>query len=286
MNRQYYVHKILHNALTFSQFGKSVLFFENNGIEAPGRRPVEPFYRRMLHCLKPMHPVGVEKVRLGSEHDGGYVLADPGYGGIVYSFGIDFYAPWDMDMAQRGFHVYQYDGTIETPPATHEMLHFSNYNISGKDSGEGVKTISEIIRDLGHEHEQDIVLEMDIEGEEWSFFENISNEHIMKFKQMVIEMHHLLDMSYENLKKYELVLHKIHQTHQCIHYHANNYCSKLALFPGFSFPDTLEVTFLRRSDYHFVKDFGEYPGRLDSPNDPVTPDVYIGNLESMLCGED
>ena len=64
-------------------------------------------------------------VRIGRDYDGGYVMADPGEDGIAYSFGIGNDVSWDSGMARRGYEIFMYDITIDSPPSTHFRFHGS-----------------------------------------------------------------------------------------------------------------------------------------------------------------
>jgi hypothetical protein len=83
----------------------------------------------IIKTLRPYTAVGAIKVRIGGESDGGYVMLDPGRDGLAYSFGISQYSPWDLEMAERNFRVYQYDATIEQEPAKHKNIFFNKFNI-------------------------------------------------------------------------------------------------------------------------------------------------------------
>ena len=79
-----------------------------------------------LSQFTPRGAVGRAKIRVGNQTgDGGYVMLDD-FEGIVgaLSAGIGRDVSWDQDIAGRGIDVYQFDGTITEPPATHERFRF------------------------------------------------------------------------------------------------------------------------------------------------------------------
>ncbi|MDR2666722.1 MAG: FkbM family methyltransferase, partial [Holosporales bacterium] len=184
--KTYYLLRILQSAQAHQ-------FFFPKGVHYYGRGLWEEDVKSMLRFIKPMKAVGENKVRMGWDKDGGYVMLDPGSpadGGIVYSFGVSSYDPWSSDMAHRGFSVYQYDGTIESPPETGHNMYFFKYNITGDIVPQpGHKNIKTIFSDLGHDKNNDIILNVDIEGAEWDFFKNISTLEILKFRQIIVEFH-------------------------------------------------------------------------------------------------
>ena len=221
-------------------------------------------------------------MRLGPVFDGGYVTIEPETrtenDGIAYSFGISTYDPWSLEMAKRGYNVFQYDGTIESGPYSNPMIHFFNYMITGScEPNPNEKNIKQILNEHGHRG-KNIMLNIDIEGGEWDFFDTITKEELLQFEQIIVEFHGLiLD---DNLSRKTEILRKINETHQCIHVHANNgACPNLVtILPEFrQFPVIMEVTYIRKDpDLKFIDCFDEFPGKLDSPNSPFFPDIYLG----------
>lgn len=274
LNRISSLIKMQHSALVHG-------FHRNNSVKYYDLNPYGEKVKEMLQLIKPMKPVGAKKCRIGSNSDGGYVMLPPKKG-IAYSFGISNYAPWDSCISKMGFHVFQYDGTISAPPEDNDYIHFHQYNISGADTPEpGYKNIQTIISDLGHEDQNDIILQIDIEGAEWEVFNNIDEKIMNKFSQIIVEFHSVIDFRSDSIKYHINALKKIYNTHQSIHYHINNF-STLALFPGFNIGNSIEVSYVRRADFKFEPDYTEYPTDLDCPCNKKIPDCYIGNLELLL----
>lgn len=241
---------------------------------------LEDAYRHLLAMLAPQSADNVSKIRLGGANDGGYVMLDPGKGGIAYSFGVSTYSPWDWDMVNRGFSVFQYDGTIEKAPQTHEKLFFHKFNITGSATpAAGTRNISQIFADHKHDSESNIILQMNIEGAEWDFFEAITQEQLLKFSQIIVEFHGLLDAS--KLSRYTSIFEKITQTHTSVHFHYNNN-GGVKIFKNFCISSLFEISFARKADYSFKPCAQTYPTTLDAPCVTRVSDVYIGKFENIL----
>ena len=138
-------------------------------------------YNKALAFLREVTPqsvVNVPKTRIGGSRDGGYVMLEPGQGGVAYSFGVSIYAPWDIEMAcTRNFSVYQYDGTIDKEPDVHPNIFFHKFNIDSRPvPPDNCKNLAQIFHDLNHHEENNIILQIDIEGAEWDFFEALTIE--------------------------------------------------------------------------------------------------------------
>ena len=163
-------------------------------------------------------------LRVGSEHDGGYIMWNDFSGvKIAYSAGIDGNVTWDRDMAKRGIQLYMYDHTIEAPAETHPNFHFFKTGLTGVYQPEHpeLETLPRLIRQNGHENDYRMILKMDIEGSEYNVLTEIDEDTLQHFMQIVIEFHELCFMPGENT--FLFALDKLNATHQLVHVHANNY---------------------------------------------------------------
>ena len=217
-------------------------------------------------------------VRLGSAHDGGYVMPDPGLGGIAYSLGIDSNVDWDLDMAARGFHVFQYDGSIDALPAPHAdnpAFAFHGLFICGRpDPRPGYRTLSQLIAENGHGEERDMILKMDIEGAEWDVLAALPRPDLMRFRQIVLELH-LRAEDMGRLPVFSSLLRRLASTHQAVHAHANNNGGAVR-FNEEPFWYYMEVSYVRRAGLRFAPCEQHYPTPLDAPCCPEKPEISLG----------
>lgn len=240
------------------------------------------------NILKPMDVAGLEKIHIGAEGDGGYVMLEPGHSGVAYSFGVSSYAPWDLQMANRGFKVFQYDGTIANAPDQHENMFFFKFNITGDDKPKpGCTNLAEILKTNAHEDEFNIILQIDIEGAEWNFFAKLMEEDMLRFSQIIVEIHGLKPG--DNHFPYQLsVLKKILKTHHIIHIHANNYGGVTVVNECIAVPQTLEISFIRKDNFNTPVDVipsaDHYPTILDYPNNFNLPDIPLGDFMAYAKG--
>lgn len=203
-------------------------------------------------------------------------------GATVYNLGINQEVSWDIDMVTRGCHIYQYDHTIDAPPFEHPNVHFSKLGIASANSDDGVfKTVAHILDKNGHTENRDLVLNMDIEGDEWNILSHIEESTLEQFSQIVIEFHDLLKVwSLPHLEKVVAALAKLNKAHQVIHVHANNF-GHVGLFGGIVLYESIEVTYVRKADHSFGPCDKIFPIPLDRPNDPARLDYLLGALGQM-----
>lgn len=233
--------------------------------------------RALLSKLRPMQAVGHRKARFGSKHDGGYILLDDFQSiDTVLSFGVEHNAEFDLQMAQRGMLVRQYDHTVESAPAQHSSIIWEKKKISPH-LMEGTETLSNILKrcDKGG-NSRNTILKLDIEHDEWPVFDTTSEQDLCKLAQITGEFHgfdYLADR--QRLGIVERVFQKIGKNFAVIHVHANNYCDITNIF-GLTIPYVLELTFVNRNLYELTESFETFPGELDAPCDPSRPDITLG----------
>jgi hypothetical protein len=240
---------------------------------------------RALNVLKLMAPkevVGLNLVILGNNGDGGYVMLDEfPNDSIAYSFGIGEDVSWDADIAKKNIDVYMYDHTIDALPHSDKHFHFFKIGVCGKNNGyENLKTFDQLLKINGHENKTNIILKMDVEGAEWDSLADVSQEAMERCNQIIVEFHNVnqivIDEKYKSICD---LLRKINKTHQSIHLHACNY-SSYEIIGGEPIPNVIEVTYVRRSNHKFTKNYKCYPLKeLDHPNNFCKPDYFLG-----FCG--
>lgn len=238
--------------------------------------------KTLFGLIRPRTARGVDKIRVGGPGDGGYVMLDPGEGGIAYSFGVSTVSPWDLDMARRNFRVFQYDGSVDAPPDEHPNIFFHKYYIGGNSAAmpSDWKTLHDVLRDHHHEDEHDIILQMDIEGGEWEFFNAATAGDLLRFKQIIVEFHK--EIPDENTLA---VLRAIRETHTPIHVHCNNVDAPTYIPPLRCFySGVFEVSYARTADFRFEPCHSYFPTPLDSPNAPEKPEIPLGYFDLILGG--
>jgi hypothetical protein len=184
-------------------------------------------------------------------------------------------------MARRGFTVYQYDGSMDQEPDKHPNILFHKCFVGtpGKNSGP-CKTLTQILAANGHLEENNLILQMDIEGAEWEVFKELTEEDFLCFSQIIVELHRL-DL---HLHKYVL-LQKIRRTHTPIHMHYNNAATKVVFSArnGFLYSGGLiEVSYARTRDHVFEPCKGYFPTPLDRPNVARHPEIPIGYFDLLF----
>jgi len=189
------------------------------------------------------------KIRLGSANDGGYVIAilpeeHNNYDCYISagvsneeSFSRDFINKFNM----KKEHCYAFDGTIQDYPYdfTKDITYIKK-NIDAHNDDNNTNL------DFLFNKYNNIFVKMDIEGGEYPWLLNLTNEQLNKIKQLTIEYHGINDNTWNS--QYDIkvkCLEKIANTHYPIHIHGNNN-SGITNINNNQVPDVVEVTYIRK----------------------------------------
>jgi len=218
-----------------------------------------------------------QKIRLGVNQDGGYVIADNLGEYDCYmsagvsneeSFSRDFISKFNMNASNS----FAFDGTINDYPWSYTNdITFIKKNIEATTTN-----ITSNLSDLFSRY-TNIFLKMDIEGGEFPWINSLTREQLSKCKQIVIEFHDIFGDGFgsTNIMKCA-VLQKLMDTHYAVHIHGNN-CGRHVVINGRVYPSVIEITYIRKDLLTFPS-----PNRskmpipnLDFPNNPMYPDYDL-----------
>lgn len=255
----------------------------NVSIQAPvaiGRAELQEKVLDALALLSPVRVVGFRKRRVGGAGDGGYVMLDDLSDiGVCYSLGVGPDVSWDLEMAERGAEIFQYDHTVTAPPSAHPKCRHFKVGITHDDTlAPNLRRIDTLVRENGHAGRRDMVLKIDIEGHEWDSLSVLSSEVLGQFRQILCELHGVRMLDMESFRTRAVALfNKLRTTHHCIHVHGNNF-GGMSVVAGTPVADVLELSYVRRADYVFMPSDEVFPTELDGPNNTNLPDLFLGTF--------
>lgn len=245
-------------------------------IEMPQNASYFHSLKKSLHTMMPSGKF--EYIRMGRQHDGGYVMIDD-FKIIkgIYSFGISDDISWEKDImnyTKKKIPLHLYDPTIARLPEYDEHLEFHKEGIAGmNDPLTHMKTMETILKDCGGINQDHLLLKMDVEGAEWDFIATVPDNIMRKFQQISFELHGCINPG--NKQKVLNALEKLNRTHQAVWIHGNNW-GKGAVADDILIPDALEVTLLSKDIYTFHENGMEFPMELDSENHYGVRDFVLG----------
>ena len=222
----------------------------------------------LLKELKIFNSPKSERVRIGSDNDGGYVLLNDGLESIevIYSYGVGDNSEFEAMFCEKYNAIARlYDHTVDSPPLEKSFFYFKKEGV-GQKKTKDLNTIESHLNENGDTGKR-LLLKMDVEGGEWDALIHTPSSVIGLFDQIVIEVHGLgTDLSESWLDKKIKVIRKVNELFYLYHVHANNYTGVYHI-NWYKVPDTLELTFINKklfknAEYSKVV----FPTEFDRPN--------------------
>ena len=228
----------------------------------------------------PLTNIARNVIRIGSKNDGGYVLINKSFeSSLLISMGIGVNLDFEEDWLECGGKVVAYDGTItkiNSSVLTESTNCFKwikhNINFIGDEESISINQAIDNALEVFHIKGNDCVLKMDIEKSEWSALEEISEENLSRFDQIIIEFHDIIKLTLIDYSKVNRVLLKLHQNFDLVWKHENNF-SPYFMHRNIRFFDVVETTWHKKNSQK-TSSFVTEPkviGALNSPNDPSYP---------------
>ena len=220
-----------------------------------------------------------EMIRLGPPADGGYLVPDDLTGiAACFSPGVALLSGFERDCANLGMKVFMADRSVDGPAEPHELFQFTRKFV-GATTSDSVMTIDDWVKDALPDSDDDLLLQVDIEGAEYESFLSTSDATMNRFRIIVSEFHNLdklFNRPFFGLARTTFL--KLLQTHYCVHIHPNNYLGTVRV-GDLEIPKLAEFTFLRKDRTHDQGFVQTFPHHLDcdntnNPHLPLPPCWY------------
>ena len=223
---------------------------------------------KVKELLKLKTPKSTAFKRLGSPHDGGYVVADDlSSTDYVLSFGVEGNVDFEKDLSGYGCHIDMYDYSVDKTPIDIPNSRFFKEKI-------GVSADCTSLQECLDKTDKDIFLKVDIEGSEWDVFAAATQEELNRCRQITIEAHWLQNLPYDAFyNAVVMALTNLRKTHTPVLLHPNNN-QPLMVMGNYPVPTVFEVLYLRNSSYKFEKEKDLFAG-LITRNDTRFPEIGL-----------
>ena len=233
------------------------------------------FYRQIRKLLI-IHEPHLPLIRLGSRHDGGYVLLnDISEATICISLGIGDNVSFDQEISSRVASIIMCDYSIEKLPVEIENGVFRRIRI-GTNKLSGEISLSEILGEIPTG--TPIILKMDIEGAEWKTLLDATDSDLSRCSQIICEFHGLHDIkSRERFSEVFETFSKLNITHRLVNIHANNW-AKYDLIGGIPVPEVIECTYILKNDLSKF-DGVQKENLLNFPNNPRAHEFELSFMQ-------
>lgn len=241
-----------------------------------------PTISKLAKELTPLDISGSNKIRIGTENDGGYVVTPEAFlnSEIMMSYGIDRDITFEMQTIENyKLKVYAFDGGVkaedfETHPNLsifEECIGNDEFLYSQQESSNKVRSYEQQLKAVNASNKK-VFLKMDIEGAEYEAIESIKDELLKNIQGIVIELHGIKFI--KNHKKILKLIKKLNQYFIIYHVHGNNFARNLRFFPNKTLPHAIELSLINKDlvDSHSVSK-EVYPTKLDMPNHDIRPEL-------------
>lgn len=227
--------------------------------------------------FKALKPSSVDKlIRIGGEKDGGYVVPNV-LSGIKFCFspGVDKTCTFEKELSLK-YEITSYlaDNSVEAPPEELKSFIFLKKNIATYNDDENIEINTWF--DLVDKNE-DFILQMDIEGDEYSTLLATSRENLDRARVIVLELHYLhLIFSISGNKILKSFVKKLLENHTVVFLNPNNNEEPYEGM-GFSMPSVLEVTLVRNDYLALNNEPFTYPHPMNIVNNPNKKPITLDN---------
>jgi hypothetical protein len=223
--------------------------------------------RSLLARLRPV-TTDVPLIRMGPDGDGGYLVPDD-LENIVACFspGVANSSGFELQCAERGMDIFMADASVDGPADHHPRFNFVKKFIGPVDDHQTIG-FEQWAHDSLQGRRGDLMLQMDIEGAEWTTLPTVPTSLLQRFRIVVIELHMLEHLfTHRTFNLLAPVLDRLLSSHMCVHLHPNNCCGSVTR-QGIELPQVLEATFLRRDRAEPTGFVSSFPHPLDIDNTP------------------
>jgi len=226
----------------------------------------------LLKMLLP-YKTDFELIRLGDDNDGGYLIPDD-LTNITknYSAGIGNLTKFELDLEKLySISSKMVDLNDVDPKLLPKKSEFRKKKIGISSFGENLS-----INDWLKSEKGEIILKMDIEGDEYPVLSAITDENLNKIRILVLEIHDLRHLrNYSFYKIFKQVFSRLNNFFYVCHLHINN-VSSIKKIGGYDIPDMLEITLIHKSRVKkFSNEFAILPNKLDQRTINNKKEIFI-----------
>jgi len=226
---------------------------------------------QLKELVKALRPVKTkfELIRVGGANDGGYLIPNDLEGIVAcYSPGVADTASFEIDLCKRGIGSHLADGSVDSAPKGFTPLSFTKKYLDGYNDEDNTDLTNWLIKTeaFHSKNSGDLILQMDIEGGEYTTIINTSRGLLENFRIICIEVHDT-DAWFNPIawNTVSTFFAKLTQEFHVVHNHPNNNCGTVNA-SGFILPRVFELTLLRKDRSEALGFVENLPHPLDARN--------------------
>lgn len=224
----------------------------------------------VIAFIKKLRPynTGIKLIRMGSKKDGGYLVPDDIEGiAACFSPGVNTVSEFEMHCHEKKMKIYLADKSVDKPRLNlkQDEYHFLKKFVGCMNNKDFI-TLDTWAKSMDVKKDNELLLQMDIEGAEYVTLINTSEELLKSYRIIVLEIHSLHKIwNQEFYKLASATFDKLLQHHTCVHIHPNNHGSIME-HENIEIPTVVEMTFVRNDRIIEKTPQTVFPHPLDSDN--------------------
>jgi hypothetical protein len=252
-------------------------------------------FRNTIEKLK-IKKINIPLRRLGPDRDGGYLVPDCLHDcKYLFSIGVGSVSDFEMDFInysklpdynihnnRQTFLLDKLEYTDQNYALSNDERLFKNFENKwlGTKNDDSTITLDNFVNSKEHiiNGNKNLVLQMDIEANEYVTILATSDKTLLRFKILVIELHYL---HYLNNRVFSILFNsfmdKILENFILCHLHPNNGRSVINIH-GVGIPKLLEATFIRKDQCKLIEGELEIPHSFDKKNLPHRKSVKLDDF--------
>lgn len=184
-------------------------------------------------------------VRVGGNGDGGYWMPQNLEGiHAVFSPGVGGLSEFELLFAERDVPCFMIDASVEGPARHHPNFHFQRLWLANETRPGQTISLEDWVQ--ASAPEGDLILQIDIEGDEYPVLLTASDALLSRFRIIALELHNVTAItSRAGLQLVDSLINRLLTTHEIAHSNKNDTCRQITV-RGLRVPNCLELTLLRR----------------------------------------
>jgi hypothetical protein len=233
-------------------------------------KPLEPIH----FLIKSLRPIKTNLIRIGGDSDGGYLIPND-LKGITKCFSPGVAHTSNFEKSLESYEIISFlaDYSVDSPADLSTSSFFLKKFVAPYNSDTHMNFQDWI--SSNSKNNEDLILQMDIEGNEYATILSCRSEVLKRFRIMVIEFHSL-DLIFDS-RAFQIIsncFNLILNDFYVVHIHPNN-TGRYRRFRDVVIPSTMEFTFIRKDRITDITYQKEFPHNLDRLNDINKSEVEL-----------
>ncbi len=225
--------------------------------------------------LRP-HAITTPLIRVGAFGDGGYLVPND-FEGIAacYSPGVSQQSTFELDLAKHGIPSFMADASIDGPAVNIPNSQFIKKFVGPEDKNDRI-SIASWVAQTDPDPGADLLLQMDIEGDEYATIATIPDDLLRRFRIVILELHRLPSILSKPpfFNRAKTAIDKLIPLFETVHLHTNNASGSVEI-DGVDIPRVVEITLLRKDRANITGPVTRLPHPLDYKHKSQQPDIAV-----------